>query len=180
MVVRKIPPKKTKEEIFMVDKVAHNTLELTKIAVVAALYVAVTLLIAPLSYGAIQLRLAEGFNHLAVFNKRYIIALTIGCALANIVSPLGIIDIIFGSLGTLVMTSLSYFIAKRFKSVAARLMTSTIICTLMTFSVALELMVVNKLPFWPTYGTVALGEFVSLLIGAVVIYVVQKRVALSD
>lgn len=164
----------------MTENTSHKTVAITKIGLVAALYVAVTLIIAPFSYGAVQLRLAEGFNHLAVFNKRNIIALTIGCAIANLASPLGIIDIVFGSLGTLVMTSLSYFVTKRLKSVPVKLALSTVICTLMTFSVAIELHVINKLPFWPTYATVALGEFLSMALGAVVIYLVQKRIDFTN
>lgn len=164
----------------MTENTSHKTVSMTKIGLVAALYVAVTLAIAPFSYGAVQLRLAEGFNHLAVFNKRNIIALTIGCAIANLASPLGIIDIVFGSLGTLVMTTLSYFVTKRIKSVPLKLAISTVICTLMTFSVAIELHLVSKLPFWPTYATVALGEFLSMALGAVVIYLVQKRMDLTN
>ena len=45
---------------------------LAKAGVVAGLYVAITLLLAPFSFGAVQLRLSELFNNLSVFNKRYI------------------------------------------------------------------------------------------------------------
>ena len=79
---------------------------LAKAGVVAGLYVAITLLLAPFSFGAVQLRLSELFNNLSVFNKRYIWAVTLGCAIANLTSPLGVVDVIFGSLGTLVMTLL--------------------------------------------------------------------------
>ncbi|MCD2257146.1 QueT transporter family protein [Agrilactobacillus fermenti] len=158
------------------EKVSTKTAEVTKIALVAALYVAVTMVIVPFGYGAIQLRLSEGFNHLVAFNKRYIIALTIGCALANLVSPLGIVDIVFGTLGTLVMTTISYFLTKRVKSVPVKLTITTVVCTLMTWSVALELNIVTKVPFWPTYGTVALGELLSMALGAILVYLLQKRI----
>lgn len=164
----------------MTEHTSHKTIALTKIGLVAALYIAVTLIIAPFSYGAVQLRLAEGFNHLAVFNKRNVVALTIGCAIANLASPLGIVDIVFGSLGTLVMTTITYYVTRKIKSVPLKLTISTIICTIMTFNVALELHIISKLPFWPTYATVALGEFLSLSLGAVVIYLVQKRIDLTD
>ena len=51
---------------------------LAKAGVVAGLYVAITLLLAPFSFGAVQLRLSELFNNLSVFNKRYIWAVTLG------------------------------------------------------------------------------------------------------
>ena len=94
----------------------RSLVNLTKAGIVAALYAVLTLALSPISYGAMQIRLSEIFNNLAVFNKRYIWALTIGCAIANLNSPLGIVDIVFGSLGTLLMTSLSYFLSRRVKS----------------------------------------------------------------
>ena len=53
---------------------------LAKMALVTALYVVVTVL-RPLSFGPIQLRLAELFNYLGVFNKRYIWSITLGLRL---------------------------------------------------------------------------------------------------
>ncbi|MFC6170760.1 QueT transporter family protein [Loigolactobacillus jiayinensis] len=161
------------------EKTRLKTSALTKIGVIAALYIVITLLVAPWSFGAVQLRFGEMLNHLAVFNKRYIWALTIGCAIVNLFSPLGIIDIIFGTLGTLVMTTLSYYLSRRLKSVTAKLATSTLICTVAMWSVALELHLISKVPFWPTYLSVALGELLSLVIGAILFYVLAKRIDLT-
>ena len=83
--------------------------------VVAALYVAITLIFAPISYGVVQLRLSEMFNHLAAFNKRYIFAVTLGVLIVNIFSPLGVVDMIFGTAGTLIGTTLTYFTARNIR-----------------------------------------------------------------
>lgn len=163
----------------MNNQKGKSLIGLTKAAMVAALYAALTLLLSPLSYGSMQIRLSEIFNNLAVFNKRYIWALTIGCAIANINSPLGIVDIIFGSLGTLLMTSLSYFLSRHVKSTWGKLAVAVIVCTLMTWTVALELHLVNHIPFWPTYLAVAIGEFISMVIGAVIFGVLSKRIDLT-
>ena len=157
---------------------ATKTLELAKVGVVAALYVAFTL-INPLSFGAVQLRFSELFNNFSVFNKRYIWAVTLGCAIANLFSPLGIVDVIFGSLGTLVMTSLSYFVTRKMTSVPKKLICCVLICTLMSWSVALELYFVSGLPFWATYLSVGAGEFISMALGAVVVYILNKNVYLT-
>lgn len=77
-------------------------LNMIKISLVAASYFVLTVLIAPLSYGEIQIRFAEILLILCVFDKRYAISLIIGCALANIASPFGVIDIIFGTMQTAV------------------------------------------------------------------------------
>ena len=146
---------------------------LAKAGVVAGLYVAITLLLAPFSFGAVQLRLSELFNNLSVFNKRYIWAVTLGCAIANLTSPLG-------SLGTLVMTSLSYYLTRNVESVPKKLAICVIICALMSWSVALELYFVSKAPFWMTYLTVGIGELISMAIGAIIVYGISKVVDLSE
>ena len=88
---------------------SHTRLvSLVKAALIAALYIALTL-INPLSYGAVQFRVSEMLNNLVVFNKRYIWALTLGCAVANINSSLGVVDMVFGTTETLLMTALSYW-----------------------------------------------------------------------
>ncbi|QGG59248.1 QueT transporter family protein [Loigolactobacillus bifermentans] len=152
---------------------------LAKIGLVTALYLCLTLLLNPLSYGAVQLRLGEGLNHLTVFHRRYILALTLACALANLMSPLGIIDVIFGSLETLIMTSVSYWLTRHVKRVTYRLGMSTLSCTFFSWIIALELHFISHIPFWPTYATIALGELASLLLGAVVIYALTRRIDLT-
>lgn len=161
-------------------KTKWSAREIALMSIVAGLYVAVTWLVAPFAYGQIQLRLSEGFNHLAIFNKRYIIAISIGVFIANLTSPLGIIDVIFGTLGTLVMTSLSYWLAQKVETLWLKLALSVLIDTVMMWSVALEQYWIFKLPFWLSYGWLAAGEFCSLLIGAILIYFLQKRVDLSN
>ncbi|KRM99639.1 QueT transporter family protein [Loigolactobacillus rennini] len=161
------------------DKSRIKTNSLTKIGIIAAIYVALTMLVAPWSFGATQLRLSEMLNHLAVFNKRYIWALTLGCIIVNLFSPLGIVDIIFGTLNTFVMTALSYYLSRRVKRLTLKLTISTITCTLTMWIIALELHVVSHVPFWPTYFTVALGEFVSLILGAILFYFLAKRIDLT-
>ncbi|MGJ3847732.1 QueT transporter family protein, partial [Levilactobacillus brevis] len=47
-------------------------------ALIAALYVVLTTVLSALSFGPFQIRLSEMFNHLVVFNKRYIAAVTLG------------------------------------------------------------------------------------------------------
>lgn len=68
-------------------------------AVIAALYAATTM-INPLSYGPIQFRISEVFCILPFFSPVYAVGLAIGCLIANIIGPYGIIDIVFGTLAT--------------------------------------------------------------------------------
>ncbi len=78
-----------------------STRWLVKTALIAALYVAVTLALAPISYGEVQFRLSEVLVLLAFFQPAAIPGLVIGCFLANLGSPLGPIDPVLGTLATL-------------------------------------------------------------------------------
>ena len=87
--------------IKMKSKVSDTIREMTFNALLAALYVVFTLVISPIAFNAIQFRLSELFVLFCFFNKRYSIGLTLGCLIANIFSPLGVLDIGFGTAATL-------------------------------------------------------------------------------
>lgn len=157
----------------------HRVAELTKTALVAALYVVLTVAFIPLSYGPIQFRFSEMLNNMAVFNKRYIWGVTLGCLIANLWSSMGPIDMIFGTAQTLVMTWLSWLISQRLKSLPAKLGVVIVVCTLMSWAVALELNLVGDAPFWLTYLTVGIGEFTTVTLGAVVTWLLNKKIDLS-
>jgi len=75
--------------------------ELTFAAVVAALYAALTLALAPISFGTVQFRISEVLCILPFFFPSSIWGLFVGCILANLIGGYGILDIVFGSLATL-------------------------------------------------------------------------------
>ncbi|NTW70747.1 MAG: QueT transporter family protein [Eubacteriaceae bacterium] len=81
----------------------NKTKFLVKAGIIAALYAVLTLLIAPLSYGQMQIRISEALTILPFFTPAAIPGLFAGCLLANFFgSPLGMLDVILGSLTTLV------------------------------------------------------------------------------
>ena len=164
----------------MKNKTRNDVKSLTKVGITAALYVVLTLVVAPFSFGAFQFRVSEIFNHLIDLNKRYIWALTIGCAIANMASPLGPIDILVGTSGTLISGLLIYAINKHVSNLKAKLAVSTIIPTVVgMIPIALELHYVQHLPFWLTYGTSMVGEIISCLVGAFLVYGLSKRIDLT-
>ncbi len=77
---------------------------LTQAAVIAAAYVVLTLPFAQFAFGMIQFRLAEALTVLAAMTPAAIPGLFLGCLLANTLNPmsLGPVDIILGSLATLI------------------------------------------------------------------------------
>ncbi len=80
----------------------HSILWIAQGAAVAALYVVLTLVFAPISYGAVQVRIAEALTILPLFTSAAVPGLFIGCLLANIIGGAIIWDVIFGSIATLI------------------------------------------------------------------------------
>ena len=83
---------------------------LAQAAIIAALYAALTVLIMPASYGVMQLRISEALTILPAFTPAAIPGLFIGCIVANIVSPVGLIDVLIGSSATLIAAVCSYLL----------------------------------------------------------------------
>ena len=79
-----------------------RTAKLAQGAVIAALYVALTIVFAPISFREIQVRIAEALTILPLFSGAAVPGLFIGCLLANFIGGAAVPDIIFGSLATLI------------------------------------------------------------------------------
>lgn len=77
-------------------------------AVIAAVYVVLTLALAPFSYGVMQIRISEALTVLPFFTPAAVPGLFVGCLLANIIGPYGLADIIGGSITTLIAAVCSY------------------------------------------------------------------------
>jgi uncharacterized membrane protein len=84
--------------------------------IISALYVVLSLLVFPVSSGAIQIRVGEALTLLPLFFWESIPALYVGCFLVNLITGCMWIDIIFGSLITLFAAILTYFIGKLFRT----------------------------------------------------------------
>jgi uncharacterized membrane protein len=76
--------------------------------IIAALYFVLTVAVAPIAYGPLQMRISEALCILPFFTPAAIPGLFVGCILANLFSPFGLWDIIFGSLATLIAASITY------------------------------------------------------------------------
>jgi uncharacterized membrane protein len=90
-----------------------STKFLVQAALIAAIYAVLTISLAPFSYGIMQVRISEALTVLPFFTPAAIPGLFIGCLIANIYGGLGIIDIVFGSLATLIAAVLSYLLRKQ-------------------------------------------------------------------
>ena len=87
----------------------NATRDLTLAAVVAAVYAALTTALPGPSYGYAQLRVAEALTVLPFLFPATAPGLTMGCLVANLLSPYGAVDIICGTIAT----GLAAFLTKR-------------------------------------------------------------------
>ena len=70
-------------------------------ALIAAIYATLTILLAPISYGPLQVRVSEALTVLPAFTPAAVPGLFVGCLLGNMLSGAYLPDVIFGSLATL-------------------------------------------------------------------------------
>ena len=127
-------------------------------AVIAALYAALTLLLAPISYGPIQLRLSEALTVLPILLPQAVPGLFVGCLIANLYTGM-LTDIVFGSLATLLAAIGTYLLRKKPVLAAA--------CPVISNGVivGLVLSLSFNLPVALTMTEVAIGEIGAVLLG---------------
>ena len=90
-------------------------------AIIAAAYAALTILLAPISYGPLQFRVSEALTALPFLMPGAVWGIFVGCVLANLFTG-SVLDIIFGSLATLLAGLLTAWYGKRGNSVKNRLL----------------------------------------------------------
>lgn len=141
-----------------------NSRRIASIGVVAAIYVVLTLLCSSFAYGQVQFRISECLILLCFFNRDYIISMTLGCFITNIFSSVGPIDTVVGTLHTLISVAVIFACRNKLPLWAASLSPS-----IFGFIIAIELKYVFGLPFFASWGWIALGEFVCVTILGVVL-----------
>ena len=88
---------------------------ITQSALIAALYVVLTMIVAPIAFGPIQFRVSEVLCVLPYFLISAVPGVTIGCFLANLLCGAASLDVVFGSIATLIGAVGSYYLGKKNK-----------------------------------------------------------------
>ncbi|MDD4851501.1 MAG: QueT transporter family protein [Gemmiger sp.] len=91
----------------MSNKTSMPVRRLVRCAMVAAIYTVLCLVLAPFSYGPVQVRIAEMLTLLPVFGPEYIVGVTLGCLLANLFGST-LVDVVFGTAATLLACLVTY------------------------------------------------------------------------
>lgn len=136
-----------------------NTKALCLSGIIAALYAALTLMLPVLSYGAWQCRLSEALTLLPLVLPQSVPGLAVGCLVANLLSPVGIWDVLFGTLATLLAAIGTYALRQKPLLAAS--------CPVISngLIVGLMLSVVYSLPPVLTIIQVAVGEALAVALG---------------
>lgn len=126
---------------------------IARAAGISAVYVVLTIVLQPISFGPFQFRVAEALALLPFADPAAIPGVTIGCLLANLSSPLGLVDILGGSAITLVSAYLTYRIQNRFLALLPPIL-------LNAFGVAIYLSPAFGQPYWWVVCQVGIGQLV--------------------
>ena len=141
----------------------NKYLDLIEIAVFAALYVVLTIVVQPISFGEIQFRLSEILMLLVFFNRKYSVSMIIGCLIANLWSPYLLWDMIFGTMAT----ALSCLFMIKSKTLIVASIWPTVFNAII---VGLEIAILSKIPFIFCVATVGFGEFVVVTILGTIVF----------
>lgn len=82
-------------------------------AVIGAIYVALTVMFAPIAFGPVQFRISEALCILPFFTPAAVPGVFVGCFLSNLICGAAPLDVVFGSLATLIGALGSYALRNR-------------------------------------------------------------------
>ncbi len=138
--------------------------------VVGALYVVLSLLVAPLAFGPVQFRLGEVLKPLVIKYPVTIPAFALGVGLVNLFSPVaGGLELILMPLVNLVGGVLCWFVARRVRGMVGTYVASLLFALIIAAGVATVLHFAAGLPYLVAFGSVAASEVVLLFLGNAVL-----------
>ncbi len=145
---------------------------MTQAAMIAAIYVVLCVVFQPISYGPIQTRIAEALTVLPFFTPAAIPGLFVGCLIANVLGGGIILDVIAGSVATLIAAFATYALRNKSKylaSVPPVAANALIIPWVLKYGYGEPL----SIPFM--MGTVGLGEILTAsIIGTILLLVLER------
>lgn len=160
-----------------------KTRQITRAALIAAVYVALTLALAPVSFGPVQLRLSEALTVLPILTPAAIPGLFVGALVSNAVaSPFGLVDAILGSLLTLVAAVLTRRLRRNtFLALLAPVVVNAIgVPAYIVFMTQLPSLPVGPVvlsPYWAAVATIGAGEAVAVFGAGYALLALLRRFA---
>ncbi|HEY8420760.1 MAG TPA: QueT transporter family protein [Thermoclostridium sp.] len=131
-----------------------KVLFIVQAAIIAAIYTVVTILIAPYSYGIFQFRVSEALTILPAVLPSAIPGLFVGCLVSNLIGGYGLIDMVFGSLTTLIAAVLS----RKLRKYPYLVPLPPVILNAVIVGGYLKFLYFQDVPLLASMGWVALGQ----------------------
>ncbi|MBE6806936.1 MAG: QueT transporter family protein [Ruminococcaceae bacterium] len=160
------------------QKASNRVHSLAVAGLIAGLYTALTVALAPFSFGMVQCRVAETLTVLAAYSPQAGVGLTVGCALSNLIglsmgaNMAGALDVLLGTLATGLAAWLSYRLRSiRWGSLPVLSTLPPVVTNALI--VGTELTLVVGPATWQTWflwaGSVALGQLAACVVGGLVL-----------
>lgn len=166
------------------NKASDSIRFLTITGVIAGLYTALTLLLAPFSFGIVQCRVSEALTILAAYHPAAVSGLTVGCALSNFVglamgaNVAGALDILLGTLATGLAAWLTYRLrGVRFGGLPILSTIPPVVLNALIIGTELTVVLgpVNSTTWLMWMGSVAVGQLIACVGGGLILaYSFQK------
>ena len=144
--------------------------------VVAAAYVVLTITLGDLAYGGVQFRISEALMLLCFYHKEYCYALSVGCFISNMFSPMPI-DMAIGTAATVIAAVVMYLIGKNAqKARLPKMIAASLVPAVANgIIVGIELNYFYELPLLLSMAQVAFGEVVCVTILGVAIFKLLEK-----
>ncbi len=149
---------KNKEILVMTDNTRGHFNYWTRAAMIAAIYAVLTVSFAPISYGPVQVRIAEMLLVLPYFTGAAIPGLFVGTLIANMFGGYGLPDIVFGSLATLISAYLVSKIGNKYLVPLPPVIINAVVIGWMLY-IVLEMEGIHT--FYLTAASVGVGQLVA-------------------
>ena len=149
-----------------------NVTFLTQAAMIAAIYVVLTYVFAPFSFGEVQIRISEALTILPLFTPAAIPGLFVGCLVGNILGGAILPDIIFGSIATLIGAIGTYMLRQQ-RPVFGTLPPIIANIVIVPFVLRYGYGVALPIPFMML--TVGIGEVISCGVLGMIVYAALNR-----
>lgn len=173
----------SQERSFKKELLARWTLRDTVVAaIIAALVAGLCFILAPISFGVFQVRIAEALG-LVPYDRKFggraaAVGALIGGIIATLMGPFGIADFLIGTVSGVICIGFAWWAGIKFKGSDGGKVLAGIVYTLVTvlFIGYFMLNLVFGLPLWESLLGIALGEAISaLLLG----YLLLKGIELT-
>ncbi len=155
-----------------------TTKKLASAGIISAIYVALTLVLMPISFGAVQVRISEALTILPLFFPEAIVGLTVGCLISNLFG-FGVFDVIFGTIATFLSAILTFYTGKKIKNSTLKFIIGgsfPIIINAIIIPLIFIITGSTDQVYFINFLTIFAGQFLSVYVVGVNVYLAIKKI----